>query len=217
MKFLEEFLKKIAFRYIKFGKPNYPFNVEPILLTTIINEIEKLKDLNGNICEVGVARGMTTRFFSEHIRNQKIEEKNKYFAIDTFNSFVKSDLNFEVEERGKSLRNLKGFDYNSYSVWKNNFLKFDFVNAIQADCSNFDYETISPIKISLLDVDLYLPTKKALTKLYEATIKGGVIVVDDVKDNDTYDGAYQAYVEFCEEKNIKPNIIGNKCGIIYKH
>lgn len=216
MKSIKELFKKLVFRYTKFGRPYYPYNVEPIQLSIIINEIEKLKDLNGCICEIGVARGMTTRFIAEHIRNQNIEEKNMVFAIDTFNSFIESDLSFEVDKRGKSLKDLKGFEYNSFDVWKNNFSEFNFVKAIQADCSDFEYQSVSPIKVCFIDVDLYLPTKKALVKIYEATINGGVIIVDDVMDNSTYDGAYQAYIEFCDEYNLQANIIGNKCGLIYK-
>lgn len=216
MKLVKETLKKLVFRYTKFGKPNYPYNVEPIQLSTIIMEIERLKDLDGCICEIGVARGMTTRFIAEHIRNQNIENKNMYFALDTFNSFVISDLIYEIDKRGKSLRDLRGFEYNSFEKWKKNFSKFNFVNAIQVDCSDFDYQSIFPIKVCFLDVDLYLPTKRSLVKIYDATIKGGVIIVDDVIDNATYDGAYQAYIEFCDEHNLEVNIIGNKCGLIYK-
>jgi hypothetical protein len=216
MKFLKEIIKTIVFRYTRLGKPKYIFNVEPIQLATFINEIERLKESDGCICEIGVARGVTTRFIAQHIKDQKIEKTNQFFAIDTFSSFMKKDLAYEVEERGKKLNELKGFSYNSFEVWKRNFSKFNFVNAIQADCSKFDFSLISPIKVSFLDVDLYLPTKKALSKIYDATIEGGVIIVDDVKDGVTYDGAYQAYTEFCTENNIQPKFIGSKCGIIYK-
>ena len=127
MKFIKNLIKKIAFRYTKLGKPNYPFCIEPIQLTFLINEIERLKDLDGCICEIGVARGMTTRFIAQHIKNQKIENKNQYFAIDTFDSFVENDLIFEVKERGKKLKDLRGFNYNSFNVWKRNFSKFDLI------------------------------------------------------------------------------------------
>ena len=123
---------------------------------------------------------------------------------------------FEVKERGKKLKDLRGFNYNSFDVWKHNFSKFDFIKAIQTDCSKFKFSDISPIKVSLLDVDLYLPTKNVLPKIYDATIKGGVIIVDDVLNGETWDGAYQAYMEFCTENKLQPKIIGNKCGIIYK-
>jgi predicted O-methyltransferase YrrM len=216
MKSIKEFIKKIAFRYLKLGAPKYNFNIEPIQLTFLVNEIERLKDINGSICEVGVARGLTTMFLAEHISNQSIEEKNKYYAIDTFDSFVKSDLEFEVKNRGKVLSDLKGFEYNSIDVWRKNFSEFTFINLIQADCSKFDFNSIGPIKVTLLDVDLYLPTKKALESSFKATVKGGVIVVDDVREDNAYDGAHQAYTEFCKDNNMKPKIIGNKCGIIYK-
>ena len=216
MKFVKEFLKKIAFRYLGLGAPTYNFNIEPIQLACLVNEIERLKDIDACICEIGVARGLTTRFLAEHITNQNIKDKNKYYAIDTFDSFIKSDLEFEVKKRGKKLNDLKGFEYNSIDVWRSNFSEFNFINLIQADCSKFDFDTIGPIKLTLLDVDLYLPTKKALENTFNATVKGGVIIVDDVREDNAYDGAHQAYIEFCNENNMQPNIIGNKCGIIYK-
>ena len=65
-------------------------------------------------------------------------------------------------------------------------------------------------------MDLYLPTKNALNKVFKNLIKGGYILVDDVQDSRNYDGAFQAYMEFCSENNIKPQIVGNKCGLIKK-
>ena len=217
MQSLKPFLKKIAFRYTPFVNPRYPYLIEPIQLATLINEFERLKDVEGCFCEVGVARGMTTRFLAEHIQTQKLDNKSIYYAIDTFDSFVEDDLDYEVKNRGKKIEEIRGFAYNSLKVWKRNFSKFKFINIIQADCSKFDFNTISPIKLSFLDVDLYIPTKNALPKIYDATVEGGVIIVDDVRDSWKYDGAFQAYMEFCNEKNINPTVVGNRCGIIYKN
>ena len=216
METIKQFAKKIAFKYLRLGIPRYGFNVEPIQLALLINEIERLKDVDGCICEIGVARGVTTRFLAQHIHVQGIENKNKYYAFDTFNSFKKSDLEYEVNNRGKRSIDLKGFEANSFNIWKKNFSKFQFIEAIQADCSKFDFSKLEPIKITFLDVDLYLSTKSTLNNIYDATIKGGVIIVDDVMNNSPYDGAFQAYTEFCEAKKIKPVIVGNKCGVIYK-
>jgi len=80
-----------------------------------------------------------------------------------------------------------------------------------------DYSKIGPLKLAFLDVDLYLPTKKTLIKVYDSLVDGGAILVDDVLANNKYDGAYQAYMEFCKEYNITPKVIGNKCGLIYKN
>jgi hypothetical protein len=95
-KSVKEAEKSFAFKYTTLGAPTYRYNIEPIQLATLINEIERLKD----------------------------------------------------------------------------------------------------IKVAFLDVDLYVPTKKTLVKVY--------------------DSAYQAYMEFCEERQITPQVIGNKFGLIFK-
>ena len=40
-------------------------------------------------------------------------------------------------------------------------------------------------KANFSDVDLYVPTLTTLEKVYKATISGGVILVDDVRENHT--------------------------------
>ena len=216
---IKELLKKVVFRYTPFGKPSYPYNVEPSQLSKLTSLLDELKETEGNFAEIGVARGQTTLFLANHIKSTnylKFNKNFKYYAIDTFSSFTKDDLNFEIKNRGKTLKELKGFNYNAFERWKNNFKVFDFIKPIKSDCSVFDYETIAPLKLIFIDVDLYLPTKKALNKVFKNLIKGGYILVDDVCDNRNYDGAFQAYMEFCSENNIKPIIVGSKCGLIKK-
>tara|TARA_Y100000991_G_C21820138_1_gene283519 strand:- start:11 stop:676 length:666 start_codon:yes stop_codon:yes gene_type:complete len=215
----KEILKKFAFKYTNLGRPSYPYNIEPAQLSKLISLLDELDGIDGNFAEIGVARGQTTYFLSTHIEssNYIFNNKNfKYYAIDTFSSFVQDDINYEINKRGKTLRELKGFNYNSYEKWKENFKTFDFVKPIKSDCSIFDYERIAPLKLVFIDVDLYLPTKKALNKIYNNVVKGGYILIDDVHDNRNYDGAFQAYIEFCSEKGLKPLFVGNKCGIIKK-
>jgi len=213
---LEQALKHFAFTHTPFGGPRYPYNIEPIQLSTLINEIERLKDVPGNILEIGVARGMTTRFLCQHVVNQNLQDSLTIYAIDTYNSFTQHDLDYEVQSRKKQLAALKGFTYTDFDAWNKYFMQYPFVKAIKSDCAIVDYCSLSPIKLSLLDVDLYVPTKAVLSKLYAATTSGGVILVDDVEDNKPYDGAYQAYMEFCACQNITPRVIGSKCGCIYK-
>lgn len=215
--FVREKLKSFAFKYTTLGAPSYDFCIEPIQLATLINEFEATSSLPGSIVEIGVARGMTTRFMCEHIVRQELDRSIKYFALDTFNSFLKSDVDHETKARGKNIRELGGFAYNDFKVWQKNFERFPFVQALQGDCSTFDYATIAPIRMAFLDVDLYLPTKGALPKIWQVLEPGGVVVVDDVQDNSIYDGAFQAYMEFCEGLAIKPEVIGNRCGIVRKN
>ncbi|WP_182911996.1 TylF/MycF/NovP-related O-methyltransferase [Sphingomonas cavernae] len=209
-----EILKYIAFRYTNLGAPSYNYCVDPIELSTLINEIERLKDADGCIIEVGVARGMTTKFLCEHIMREGLNET--YYAIDTFSSFTSEDIDHEVNIRKKCHNDFNGFRYNDFKTWVNNFKNYDFVIPVKADCSKFKYKDIKPIKLAFLDVDLYLPTRNALAAIFSALVEGGVIIVDDVAPNERYDGAYQAYMEFCDANGLQPVRVGKRCGIIRK-
>jgi Macrocin-O-methyltransferase (TylF) len=211
---IREFAKKIAFRYTSLAAPDYPYNLEPIQLATLISELERLRAVDGTILEIGVARGMTTRFLCEHIATSKLDER--LAVIDTFASFLPGHLEHEVSHRGKTREDLELFAYNDFEVWKRNFRQFPFLTAFCADCSTFNYSDLAPIKLALLDVDLYLPTRAALEEIYRNLSDSGVILVDDVADNNVWDGAFQAYNEFCSEHGIAPELIGKKGGIIRK-
>ena len=69
-KIIIETIKKFIFNNTPFGAPSYSYNLEPIQLSEIIVSIEKIKNIKGSICEIGVARGMTSRFICEHLKNQ---------------------------------------------------------------------------------------------------------------------------------------------------
>lgn len=209
----ENLLKKVIFRYTKFGRPQYPYNIEPLQLATLILEIDRLRETIGVIVEIGAARGMTTRFLCEHlIRTGCVNQR--LYAIDTFQSFLEDDIEDELRRDKEQKGDLKAmFSYNDFEAWKRNFNEFSFVEAIQSDCAVFDYSTISPIKLAFLDVDLYLPTKRALPKIYKQMSEGGIIMIDDVQEGF---GAHAAYMEFCEDLKIGATIIGNKCGVVRK-
>ena len=109
-----------------------------------------------------------------------------------------------------------GFSYIDYNVWKKNFKIYPMVKIIKADCSNFDYHSLGEIKFAILDVDLYLPTKNALSLLFSVICKGGSILVDDVKSNEVYDGAFQAFNEFIDKHKLSYIKVGNKGALIIK-
>jgi SAM-dependent methyltransferase len=207
--------KKLAFRYTRLGVPDYPYIVEPIELATLVSELDRVRDLPGSILEVGVAWGQTTRFVCEHLVASG-RSSEQYCAIDTFDSFCPRDVEFEVNHRGKTREEVSGFGYIDFEVWKRNFREFKFLTAFKADCSTFDYSLVAPIKLAFLDVDLYLATLSALKLIYRNLVHGGVILVDDVMEPSRWDGANQAYNEFCEESGLPVQLIGNKMGIIRK-
>ena len=213
---VREFLKKIIFRFTNLANPKYDYNIEPAQLLELLTSIDNFasKNQKSSIVEIGVARGMTTRFLSEHIslKNYNVD----YYCIDTFSSFTDKDLNFEVTKRGKAAKELLGFSYNDYTKWKLNFKKFSFIKPIEHDCSTFDFSTIAPINLCFLDVDLYLPTKNTLNNIWPHMAENSTIIVDDVVDNNQWDGAYQAFMEFVNENKLNYYLVGNKCGVIQK-
>lgn len=213
---LREYGKRQVFRHSRFGAPTYEYQIEPIQLMEIISGIERgvSGKRGGSLVEIGVARGMTSRFICEHVRSQGYNFE--FYCLDTFSSFTENDIQFEVEKRGKKESELFGFfSYNDYRAWKRNFAEFEFVRPIQCDASQFDFSAINPIHFCFLDVDLYLPTKNVLNHIVEHMSKSSVIVVDDVRDGNRWDGAYQAFMEFVADRNLSHKIVGNKCGVIY--
>ena len=198
----------------------YPYNLEPSQFVTLVEAIDALADKPGCIVEVGCYRGWSTMFVCEHLKKAYPKNPPPYYALDTFDSFVGGQLDHEVAKRSKVRKELEGFFNNDYDIWSSNFKNYPFVRAIKADCANFSFSQLGPIKVALLDVDLYVPTAAALAQVYPALVDGGVILVDDVRsvpvldDPYPYDGAHQAYMEFCAAHELSPAFVGTKCGLI---
>ena len=165
MKKLFTSLKLFLYQNTGFFGPKYPYMLNPNQLSLLIEEINKLKNSECSVIEIGVFRGMTTRFLAEHI-NTLTRHNITYWAIDTFNSFNEDDIKFEEEERGKDSSLMKNsFLINDFQAFKRNFQKFPFVRTVQADCTELDYSKMIPIKLVLIDVDLYRPVKTTLEKI----------------------------------------------------
>lgn len=213
-----EVAKSLAFRYTRLGRPTYRYQLEPLQLAEIVLAIEAVaqdRDDPMTIVEIGVARGMTTRFIAEHVRASGYAVK--YYCIDTFSSFTDADLAYEEQHRGKSRNEMRHFTYNDFDAWKANLAEFDFITAIQADAGAFDYGGLGPIDFCFLDVDLYRPTLAALERLWPNMASRSVLMVDDVnKDDRLWDGAHQAFFEFAEAHRLPFRLTGKKCGVLWK-
>jgi hypothetical protein len=139
-----------------------------------------------------------------------------YYAIDTFSGFTRDDLASE---------HAQGRDYWYNPVFRGNSkTRFDRtmqrnsvkrVTSFQADASTFDYETISPFRMVLIDVDLYRPVLLALNAIYNLVAPGGIII-DDCKQGGRCEGAYQALTEFTNARGMEPAIVHGKLGVIVK-
>ena len=202
---MKDFLKKIAFQYTRWGAPRYQYCVEPIQLAEIILAIEQARKLRSpiNVFEIGVARGMTSRFICEHISSQKINAQ--FYCIDTFASFLPKDIDYEVAKRGKTRAELNAFSDNDYDTWREHFAKFGFLTAVKTDAAEFDFSKVEGgVDVMFLDVDLYKPTLAVLENAAPYFNEGATILVDDVQDNCRWDGAYQAFMEFVTSLRIPP-------------
>ncbi len=177
----------------------YPLNLTVRQLSLICQIIEKVKDVDGAIAEVGVERGITTVFINKYMDEQRIDKR--YFAIDTFSGFCLEDIEGENPDLRRFYKNhhfqvsaKKWFDY---TMTHNNIKR---VMSIETDVNRFDLTRLGALSFVLLDVDLYRPTKKALRELFDVLTPNGVIAVHDCDPKViAWKGAYQAYMEFMKE------------------
>jgi len=203
-----------AFR--KYFYPKYRYNFSAPQLCFLCQTLGATKSVTGSIFEVGCARGETTIFLKNYMKNSGIEKS--YYAIDTFSGFVEEDIEYEQKNRGKTNR-YRSFRKNKKKWFDGTLDQNDFsdVISIQADINEYDLSRHYPVSFALLDVDLYRPVKSGLSKLYRGLEPGGVIIVDDCDENDArWDGADQAYKEFMQEISQPVDIVLGKLGIIRK-
>ncbi len=211
-----------AIRRLMFNTPlrnritfGYPLNLTVPQLLLMCQFVEKVRDVDGSIAEVGVERGITTVFVNKYMDAQKIDKK--YFAIDTFSGFCPDDI--EVENPGfRRFYQNHHFQVNTRK-WFDYTMAYNGINrvvSIEADVNKFDLTKLGVLSFVFLDVDLYRPTKKALKELYDALEPSGIMVVHDCDPEvAAWKGAHRAYMEFVEE-NSKPVEIVNSLGIVEK-
>jgi hypothetical protein len=192
----------------------------PAELVFLTQYLSATSAISGSVVEAGCAYGATTVFLNKYMDEQNID--HPYYAIDTFSGFAEGDIDYERIHRNKSAQIIdklfSTFNDNKKS-WFNKTLAANNiyrVRSIKDDVNRFDFATVAPIAFCLLDVDLYLPIKTALPKIYDAMAPGGIIVVDDCWHIDEWDGALQAYDEFVRDCKLEHKIVGRKLGVIVK-
>ena len=195
--------------------PSYAYNFTPAQLAFLVNCVTETRNVDGCILEVGCATGYTTLFLANHLKFEGIAKK--YVCVDTFEGFTASDVAFERMSRGKTTDNYRGFSINDLGVFQATMRQRGVdVHAIKADISAYDFPASMEVAFCLLDVDLFTPTKRGLSRIWPIVSRGGIVVIDDVKDNNLFDGAFEAYREFCAEEGIQPEVHCGKLGVLRK-
>ncbi len=196
--------------------PRYMYNFRPAQLAFMVSELDGLRNVRGSVVEAGCFAGATTIYLREHLKDIG---QRPYVAIDTFGGFIPEDVDHEITMRGKAIQTATfrdGFSENR-KEWVERALALaghGDVQVVQADVGGLDYKPYGPIAFALIDVDLYLPVKKALERIAPYMSAGGVIVVDDCQADNVYDGALQAYKEWCAGKGAAEEIVHGKLGVL---
>ncbi|MGH7239047.1 MAG: TylF/MycF/NovP-related O-methyltransferase [Candidatus Saccharimonadales bacterium] len=196
--------------------PRYGYKINPGQLAELIRMIDETKDKGGTVIEIGVGQGDTSVFLLEHLKTT--DPKRELFLFDTFNGFTKDSVDYEINERKKSGGAYRSFKYGNAEIFGDNLKAAGYSNfrIFRGDASLFDWSTIAPISVVLLDVDLYKPTSEILKKIWQYIMPGGGIVLDDCLENTSWDGSLQAYREFINEMNMPFIRVGEKGAALRK-
>ena len=131
------------------------------------NEVQKTKNLDGDVAEVGVYQGATAMIIREELPYKKI------YLLDTFEGFP------EIHESEKGHFKVGQCATSEETVTKifqddNNV---EIIKGVFPDTSKF----LKDKKFSFvhLDTDIYIPTKTGLEFFYPRMVENGIIIVHD--------------------------------------
>jgi O-methyltransferase len=194
----------------------YPYMFSPAQLIFLTDCITSVSAVPGNFVEIGCAYGATTVFLNKFINDNADLVTRNYYAIDTFRSFVAEHADYEIQNRGKPPSIKKRFKENKKTWFDKSMAVHGVkrVKSIECDATQFDLSCVAPIAFCLIDVDLYIPVKDLLPKIYSVMAPGGIIIVDDCQPDQMWDGALQAYEEFARDRDLPAEIVLEKLGIL---
>lgn len=201
--------------------PRYQFQMGPRQLCFLANCVEKTRDIDGSVVEIGCAHGLTTTFIYEYMRDSGFPKD--YLCVDTFEGFTAEDIAVETEQRGKTHRWYGRVFKDNHVDWFKESLRqrgITDVRVLKSDISSVSADKL-PARVSFcfIDVDIYRPVKRALELIYPRLSPGGIIVVDDcwTKPNELaepFDGALQAYREFIETQGLTETLVETKFAVL---
>ncbi len=165
-----------------------------------------IKDLSGDICELGVYKGASLIRFATFRATFENNQARRIIGFDAFGQFptdnitLKSDLDF----------------INSFESAGNTGLSTEEINSIlkEKEMSNIQLikgnimETLpiylgdnphTRLALLHLDMDTKEPTAFALERLYDKVVNGGLIIIDDYN---AVNGATEAVDAFINKKGL---------------
>lgn len=192
----ENLILEVQGYYNEFKSPNYIINVErnrllQKLLGTGITEamnivdcVQKADNLNGDICEFGIAQGATSALLA----NEIIKNNKTLWLFDSFKGLPqpteKDILIDDIFNLGKIEKYAGKMAVGVESVIER-LSEIDFPLSRVNIVAGFIEDTIKNRKMpemvsfAYIDFDFYFPTKIALEYLDKVLCQGGNIIVDD--------------------------------------
>lgn len=171
-----------------------------------LNELlHKVKDMDGDVVEVGVYRGGSALEISKILNNDNI------YLFDTFEGLPQTNEHDNHHKKGD-------FNDTSYEQILELFKDNDNICIYKGVFPIENSEVLNDKKFKFvhLDVDIYDSYKNCLDFFHNKMVKGGIILFDDYNAGSCL-GAKKAVDEFLLTNNLNL-IIGNDCQayIIYK-
>jgi predicted O-methyltransferase YrrM len=161
--------------------------------------LAKTEDVQGDVVEIGCAKGGTTVRIAKFLR--ETESSSRVIGIDTFEGFTESQFEHDAAlglgRHKRSSFSINDIAYARSYAAREGFPETEFVKSDVFELNLSDLT--GKIRVALADVDLELPTKASLEKIYPLLEPGGFIVVDDFVNKGYGAGVKRAVEAFCSE------------------
>ncbi|MBL4652515.1 MAG: class I SAM-dependent methyltransferase [Flavobacteriales bacterium] len=155
-------------------------------INIIIELLERVNKVDGDITECGVFRGSTIVSIAYYAKVNSLTKN--ILGFDSFEGFSKEDLKYDqsVSSSEEMDAEVKLFRNNSLQLVKDKLELVGVINQVKL-IKGFFSDTLplySSSKFSFvhIDCDLYEPYKVCLSFFYSRTSKGGIILFDEYND-----------------------------------
>ena len=173
---------------------------------SIQNIFLEIKDIPGDIIELGVGRGRNSIIFGSLIKKYQYGKFKKYYGFDTFDQPPLREIKNNPKVK-KVLSKEDGYDHVVDLILSNDL--YDQVKLIKGDIveniekiKNNNLEIIKKenllISLIYIDCNSFIPSKTALDNFKKNLSKGALIVVDESRIG----GENKALKEFCLQNDL---------------
>lgn len=168
----------------------------------ILNAIRKTLNVEGNVCEYGVAQGATSTL----IANAIAPTNKRLYLFDSFSGLPKPTKEDELKDDIFNLGNMEAYEGTMacnpqeclYRLQRAGLVS-EKIYMVPGFIEDTIQNTPDQISFAFVDFDFYQPIKVALDHLHSRLSRRGIIIVDDYDFFST--GVEKAVTEFLADKD----------------